>query len=165
MASKTIEEKVNIGIIISGGGHLDEALLLLEGCQGHSIFLVTYYQKSLLSFSHPRISRIYFVRLWGSKGVTLYLSLFVNLFEFVYILMKERPKILFSTGSEIAITPFYLGKIFLRSKLIFLETATRVTKPSITGKLVYPICDLFLVQWETLLKKYGSKAEFKGRVF
>lgn len=156
---------MNIGIVISGGGHLDEALPLLEAFQEHRIFLVTYYQESLLSFSHPRISRVYFVRLWGSKGMGLFLSLFVNLFEFVYILMKERPKILFSTGSEIAIAPFFLGKIFLRSKLVFLETATRVSKPSTTGKVVYPICDLFLVQWKTLLKEYGAKAEFKGRVF
>jgi hypothetical protein len=34
-----------------------------------------------------------------------------------------------------------------------------------TGKVVYPICDVFLVQWERLLKEYGTKAQFKGRVF
>lgn len=158
-------EKMNIGIILSGGGHLDEAVPLLEAFQGHRIFLVTYYQESLLSFRHPRIDRIYFVRLWDSKGIGLYLSLFVNIFEFVYLLLKERPKVLFSTGSEIAITPFFLGKAFLRSKLIFLETATRVSKPSMTGRVLYPISDLFLVQWEALLKAFGPRAEFRGRVF
>lgn len=156
---------MNIGIIISGGGHLDEALALLEAFQGYRIFLVTYYQESLLSFRHPRIDRVYFVRLWDSKGIGLYLSLFINFFEFVYLLMKERPKILFSTGSEIAIAPFFLSKIFLKTKLIFLETATRVSKPSMTGKVIYPICDIFLVQWERLLMEYGAKAQFKGRVF
>ena len=88
---------MNIGIIISGGGHLDEALPLIEAFQGHRIFLVTYHQESLLRFSHPRIDRVYFVRLWESKGIGLYLSLFVNIFEFIYILAKERPNILFST--------------------------------------------------------------------
>ncbi len=156
---------MNIGIVVSGGGHLDEALAVLESLQGHRLFLVTYYQKSLLSFSHPRISKVYFVRLWDSKGVGLYLSLLVNLFEFVYIMIKERPKLLFSTGSEIAIAPFFLGKVFLRSKLIFLETATRVLRPSTTGRILYPISDLFLVQWETLLKAFGPKAKFRGRVF
>jgi UDP-N-acetylglucosamine:LPS N-acetylglucosamine transferase len=156
---------MNIGIVVSGGGHLDEALPLLEAFTGHSVFLVTYIQQGLLSFRHPCIEKVYFVRLWDSKGIGLYLSLFVNFFEFISILIKERPKILFSTGSEIAIIPFFLGKIFFRTKLIFLETATRVLEPSLTGKILYPISDLFLVQWGTLIKEFGPKAQFKGRVF
>jgi UDP-N-acetylglucosamine:LPS N-acetylglucosamine transferase len=156
---------MKVGVVVSGGGHLDEALPLLEAFKGHRIFLVTYSQQSLLSFTHPNIERVYFVRLWDSMGIGLYLSLFANFFEFIYILMKERPKILFSTGSEIAIISFLLGKILLRAKLIFIETATRISKPSMTAKVVYPISDLFLVQWETLLKKFGNKAQFRGRVF
>jgi beta-1,4-N-acetylglucosaminyltransferase len=156
---------MNIGIIVSGGGHLDEALPLLEAFKGHRVFFVTYVQKSLLNFHHSNIERVYFVRLWGSKGIRLYLSLLANLFEFIYILTMERPKVLFSTGSEIAIIPFFLGKILLRTKLIFLETATRVLEPSRTAKVLYPVSDLFLVQWETLLNHFGSKARFRGRVF
>ena len=155
---------MNIGIIVSGGGHLDEGLPLLGAFQDHRVFLVTYVQQSLLHFQHPDIERVYFVRLWGSRGIGLYLSLFVNLFEFIYILIKERPRVLFSTGSEIAIIPFFLGKILLRTKLIFLETATRVLEPSLTAKVLYPISDIFLVQWETLLKTFGPKAQFRGRV-
>ncbi len=155
---------MNIGIVVSGGGHLDEALPLLKAFEGHRVFLVTYIQSSLLNFCHPQIERIYFVRLWGSKGILLYLSLFANLFEFTYILTKERPRVLFSTGSEIAIAPFFLSKVFLRTKLIFLETATRVLEASLTAKILYPISDIFLVQWETLLNVFGPKAQFKGRV-
>lgn len=155
---------MNIGIILSGGGHLDEALPLIEAFQGHRLFMVTYFQESLLNFRHPRIDRVYFVRLWGSKGLALYLSLFVNLFEFIYILLKERPKILFSTGSEIAIFPFYFSKFLLRTRLVFVETVTRVIVPSQTARIVYPITDLFLVQWESLLKFFGPRARCRGRV-
>jgi UDP-N-acetylglucosamine:LPS N-acetylglucosamine transferase len=156
---------MNIGIIVSGGGHLDEALPLLEAFKGHRAFIVTYVQQSLLHFRHPSIERVHFVRLWGSRGIGLYLSIFINLFEFVYILLKERPDVLFSTGSEIAIIPFFLGKTFFRAKLIFLETATRVFEPSLTAKVLYPISDVFLVQWETLIRRFGPKAQFRGRVF
>ncbi len=156
---------MNIGIVVSGGGHLDEALALLEAFKGHRVFFVTYVQRSLLSFNHSDIKRVYFVRLFDSKGIGLYLSLFVNFFEFIYIFIKERPKVLFSTGSEIAIIPFFLGKFIFRAKLIFLETATRVSEPSLTAKTLYPISDIFLVQWETILGPFGSKAQFKGRVF
>ena len=156
---------MNIGIIVSGGGHLDEALPLLGAFKDHRVFLVTYVQQSLLHFHHPDIERVYFVRLWGSKGIGLYLSIFINLFEFIYILLKERPNVLFSTGSEIAIIPFFLSKTFFRTKLIFLETATRVLEPSLTAKVLYPISDIFLVQWKTLVGRFGPKAQFRGRVF
>jgi hypothetical protein len=32
----------------------------------------------------------------------------------------------------------------------------------LTGKWVYPITDLFLVQWESLLTQYGPKAKHVG---
>ena len=69
-----------------------------------------------------------------------------------------------STGSEIAILAFFLGKFFFRTKLIFLETVTRPKTPSFTARIVYPMTDLFLVQWETLLEKFGPKAQYRGRI-
>jgi len=118
----------------------------------------------LLSYRHSRIRKVYYLTLKDSKGFGLLLSLFWNIFEIIAIFAKEKPSILFSTGSEIAIVPFYLGKLFFRAKLIFLETATRVYNLSFTAKVLYPICDLFLVQWETLLKKAGRRAQLWGRV-
>ena len=60
---------------------------------------------------------------------------------------------------------FFLGKYLFRAKLIFMETATRVVRPSGTGRLLYPIADLFLVQWPAMLKEVGPKARYLGGVF
>lgn len=155
---------MKIGIINSGGGHLDETLPLLESLSRHDLFLVTYRQKSLLKFKHPHIKETYFIKLGGSWKISLLKNAIINLKELYFIFKKERPAILFSTGSEIAILAFFLGKIFFRTKLIFLETVTRPKTPSFTARVVYPITDLFLVQWETLLEKFGPKAQYKGRV-
>ena len=155
---------MKIGIVISGGGHLDEVLPLLNSFGGQDIFLATYRQKSLLNFKHPQIKRTYFIKLGGSWRISLLLNSLINLKELYLILRKERPTILFSTGSEIAILAFFLGKILFRTKLIFLETVTRPKTPSFTARIVYPITDLFLVQWETLLGKFGPKAQYAGRV-
>jgi UDP-N-acetylglucosamine:LPS N-acetylglucosamine transferase len=152
------------GIVISGGGHLDEALPLLESFAGQDIFLVTYRQKSLLNFKHPRVKNVYFIKLGKSWRISVLLNAITNLKELYIIFRKERPDILFSTGSEIAVLAFFLGKIFFRTKLIFLETVTRPQSPSFTARAVYSITDLFLVQWETLLGKFGPKAQYKGRV-
>lgn len=155
---------MKIGIVNSGGGHLDETLPLLDCFKEHEVFFVTYRQKSMLNYKHPLIKRTYLVKLDEGWTISLLLNAFTNLRELYAIFKKERPDILFSTGSEIAILAFYLAKILYRTKLIFLETITRPKSPSFTARAVYPITDLFLVQWEDLLEKFGSKAKYKGRI-
>jgi beta-1,4-N-acetylglucosaminyltransferase len=155
---------MKIGIVISGGGHLDEVLPLLDCLKEQDLFLVTYRQKSLLSFRHPDIRQTYFVKLGGSWRISLIKNAFINLYELFLIFRKERPDVLFSTGSEIAVLAFFLGKYLFHTKLIFLETVTRPETPSFTARIVYPITDLFLVQWESLLKQFGPRAQYKGRV-
>jgi hypothetical protein len=39
-----------------------------------------------------------------------------------------------------------------------------VKNPSLAGKLIFPIADLFLVQWESLCEILGEKAKYVGRV-
>ena len=118
----------------------------------------------MASFTHPLVSRVRLVSLYGAKGWRLYLSLLVNLLEFFRIFLRERPDILFSTGSEIAIGPFILGKILFRTKNIFLETVTRIGACTVTAHWVYRWCDLFLVQWPHQTAMFGPKARYEGRV-
>lgn len=40
----------------------------------------------------------------------------------------------------------------------------RVDKPTLTGRLVYPIVDEFIVQWEEQLKVYPKAKNF-GSIF
>ncbi len=155
---------MKIAVFVSGGGHLDEALSVLEPLKGHDWILVTYEQKSLDRFHHPFFQKTYFLSLFSSWGPFLYFSLFLNVFESLWIFLKERPDVLFSTGSEIAVMPFYAGKYLFGMKTIFLETVTRFQKPSKTAKWIYPVSDLFLVQWAELLKHFGPKAKCAGRI-
>jgi beta-1,4-N-acetylglucosaminyltransferase len=155
---------MKIFMIVSGGGHLDEAISLVSAFQGHELILISYRLKSLSDFTHPQVKKKYFLSLFASHGPVLWFSLIIDLFEFFGILVKERPQILFSTGSEIAYGPFILGKLFLRTKNIFLETVTRPDTPSETAKHVYPFTDLFLVQSERLLPAFGKKAVYAGAV-
>ena len=46
-----------------------------------------------------------------------------------------------------AVPFFYLGKL-MGKKLIYIEVYDRIDKATMTGKLVYPIVDSFIVQWE-----------------
>jgi UDP-N-acetylglucosamine:LPS N-acetylglucosamine transferase len=155
-----------IGIVTGSGGHLTEALSTLEAFKGHDVFWVVHNFPSLREIQLDEIKKIYRLRilLGYSSLFAVFLTAFVNLFQFIWIFWKEKPSILFSTGAEIAVPAFYVGKIFFRTRLIYLETLTRVRVLSLTGKVLYPIVDLFLVQWPELLKKAGPKAVYGGRL-
>jgi UDP-N-acetylglucosamine:LPS N-acetylglucosamine transferase len=155
-----------IGIVTGSGGHLTEALSTLEAFKRHDVFWVVHNFPSLREIQLDEIKKIYRLRilLGYSSLFAVFLTAFVNLFQFIWIFWKEKPSILFSTGAEIAVPAFYVGKIFFRTRLIYLECMTRVKDLSYAGKVLYPIVDLLLVQWPELLKKAGPKAVYGGRL-
>ena len=69
------------------------------------------------------------------------------------VLKKERPDLIISSGAAVAVPFFYIGKL-MGAKLIYIEVFDRYNKPTLTGKLVYPITDKFIVQWEEAKKVY-----------
>ncbi len=142
-----------IGLICSAGGHYTEMLQLWEAFEGYPKFLLTY--KEVATKDHK--DAYYLENLFRSP-----LAFIKGIMKTFMILLKEKPDILFSTGSEIAAPAFYLGKLFFKTKLIYLECSAQVYQPSLTGRVVYPITDLFLVQWEPLLEHYGPKAQYVG---
>ena len=79
------------------------------------------------------------------------------------ILIKEKPDVVISTGADCALATCYLAKLFGK-KVIYIESFCRPTRPSITGKLVYIIADLFIYQWEEV-GKYYPKGKFGGSIF
>lgn len=142
-------------LVCSHGGHLTEILQLMDAFEGHDVFFVTYDGPGT-----RELKNAYLFDNFGEKP----LKLLSSLPRILRILIKERPDVIVSTGAEIAIPVFYIAKLF-KIKTIFIESWCRVIEPSITGKVVYPIADVFLVQWRQLLKRYGNKAEYKGGVF
>ena len=45
-----------------------------------------------------------------------------------------------------------------------IEVFDRIDKPTLTGRLIYPVADKFIVQWEEL-KQFYPKAENLGSIF
>lgn len=149
---------MKICLVCSPGGHLTEMQRLMPAFEGKDYFFVTH--KSEYS---RHLERAYFIGYkegYIRERITWLKTIFIAL----RILLKERPDVVISTGGgEIAVPFCYVGK-FLGAKVVLIETLTRITTKSAAGKLIYPLADLFLVQWEPLLKKYGKKAQYWGKV-
>ena len=133
---------------------MTEMIHLMEAFEGHETFFITY--------DCARTRRLESKYLLRNIGKNPFLMAYTFLLT-IKILLIEQPRLIVSTGSEIAIPAFYLAKL-LRIKTIFIESWTRVDRPTGTGKIVYLVSDVFLVQWERLLAKYGSKARYEGAI-
>jgi len=149
---------LKICLACSHGGHLVEMQRLMPAFEGKDCFFVTYKAES-----SPKLERAYYIeyrRGYFRERLTWLKTIFVAL----RIMAKERPDVVISTGGgEIAIPFCYAGKL-LGARVILIETLTRTTTKSAAGRFIYPIADLFLVQWESLLKLYGQKAQYWGKV-
>jgi UDP-N-acetylglucosamine:LPS N-acetylglucosamine transferase len=76
------------------------------------------------------------------------------------VLRRERPDVIVSTGAGVAV-PFFLLAKPLRIKTVFIEAYERLDRPSLTGRLCYPICDMMVLQWEQQ-RRFYPRGELVG---
>lgn len=89
-----------------------------------------------------------------------------NKIESFNLIKKLKPDLIISTGAGTALNTCIFGKLFFDSKILFIDSVTRVKDLSLTGKIIYNLrlADKFLVQWPKLKERY-PRAEYWGRVF
>ena len=150
--------------ISSTGGHLKELLQLKDMLSKYDSWLITEKTKSNMYLKKEYKDRVHFL-IYGTKYhmISYPFKLLANCFISLYYYLKFSPDYIITTGVHTAGPMCCIAKIF-GSKVIYIETfANMVTKTS-TGRLLYPISDKFIVQWESMKKIY-PKAEFGGWIF
>ena len=145
-------------LVCSSGGHLSQLYLLKPFFQDKERFWVTFDKEDARSL------------LEGEKRYSCYYptnrslkALFINLKLAWKVLRREKPDLIISTGAAVAVPFFYLGKI-LGIKTLYIEIFDRIDSPTLSGRLVYPVADRFVVQWEQMKKVY-PKAINLGSIF
>ncbi len=146
---------MKIVLVCSSGGHLTEMYHLLPAFEGHEIIFVTYESERTKIMTQ----RKYLLRNIGRNPLRMAFSFLA----FMRILGREKPNLVVSTGSEIAIPALYVSRL-LGIKTVYIESWCRVVEPSGTGRFVYRVADLFLVQWPQLLDRYGKRAKYEGGI-
>lgn len=150
--------------ISSSGGHFSELMQLEPMFQKYDSYIITEKTKSTSKVKEKYPNHA-FELLFGTKHHMLsYMFIFpYNCFKSLFLYWKIRPKYIITTGAHTAVPMCYIGKLF-GSKIIYIETFACINTKSLSGRLVYPISNLFLVQWENMLKYY-PKAKYIGKLF
>jgi UDP-N-acetylglucosamine:LPS N-acetylglucosamine transferase len=145
---------IKICIACSAGGHLTEILTLKSVFRKYNHFFVTFKREDIKTRLWKE--NIYFV----SDPKRNPFKFLLNFFQSLKIFLKEKPDLVITNGAGVVIPLCYIAKFF-GSKVIFIESLAAVFKPSLSGRIIYPIANLFIVQWKRLLKFY-PKAIYGG---
>jgi len=124
----------------------------------HDKYYVTFWADNLKNFSNSH--KVYFIMHPRHNP----LRLLKNCIDSFVHLIIERPDVIISTGADVAVPTCIIGKL-LGSKLVYIESGGYVSTPSISGRLVYPFADLFVVQWKPALKNFPKAVYGGGPLF
>lgn len=147
---------MKVCLVGSSGGHLTHLYLLKPFWKDRERFWVTFDKEDARSILENGI----FYPCYYPTNRNLK-NLIKNTILAFKILRKERPDIIVSSGAAVAVPFFYLGKIF-GAKTVYIEVFDRIDAPTMTGKLVYPVTDRFIVQWEEMKKVYPKAINLGG---
>jgi UDP-N-acetylglucosamine:LPS N-acetylglucosamine transferase len=87
----------------------------------------------------------------------------LNLWEAFQIMRKERPQVILSAGAG-PVVPFAIaGRLFFHTYVIYVETMTRISSPSMTGRIMRRLAHICFYQWESL-KPFFPSGEYGGLV-
>lgn len=143
----------------SSGGHLEEISRLGDLKEGRECFLLTERGIEESRFCET----VYYVNKIDRRERGFLLN-FIRLFRQSWkVLRRERPDCVITTGALAAYPISLLGKL-TGCKLIYIESFARTSTASLTGRLLHPVADLFIVQWEEGLK-FFPKAVYGGGIF
>jgi beta-1,4-N-acetylglucosaminyltransferase len=132
---------MKILLVCSSGGHLAQLYRLRPWWQEH--------ERTWVTFQDPQAESL----LAGEAVIPAYApttrnipNAIRNLRLAIGVIRAQRPDVLISDGAGVAF-PFFLVGRALRVRTVYLEVYDRISRPTLTGKLCYPLAELFLLQW------------------
>lgn len=143
----------------SSGGHLTHVRMLMPVLdKARNRFWVTFDKEDANSaLEGERVYHCYFPTNRNVKNTVR------NTLLAIRVLRRERPDLIVSSGAAVAVPFFLVGKL-LGAKTVYIEVFDRVDAPTLTGRLVRRLTDLFVVQWPEMTRVYPGSVDL-GSIF
>ncbi|WP_175060112.1 PssD/Cps14F family polysaccharide biosynthesis glycosyltransferase [Thermococcus sp. 2319x1] len=167
---------LKILLACESGGHLTQGIYLIENLklilerrygEDVEVVLLSENTKRVRELNNPAISKKYTLSMPRfSKKLFRYLQAFFpqTFIKVARILKSEKVDVVISTAGWVSIPTFILAKLVFGIKTVYVHSWSRVHQKSDSGRLLYYLSDLFIVQWPQLLGVYGEKAKYFGGI-
>lgn len=83
----------------------------------------------------------------------------VTVAKLTWILLRERPKAIVTTGSAPGLLALRLGRLLLRTRGAWIDSIANVEELSLSGRRAGAVADLWLTQWPHLAQTPGPQHE------
>jgi UDP-N-acetylglucosamine:LPS N-acetylglucosamine transferase len=133
---------VRVVLACSSGGHLAQLYQLKPWWSDHERLWVTFRTPDAVSLLKGEAIEDAFHP--TTRNIP---NLLRNLGLAWRLLRRYRPDVVISDGAGVSF-PFFLVARFLNIATVYLEVFDRIDVPTLSGRLCYPLSDLFLLQWE-----------------
>jgi beta-1,4-N-acetylglucosaminyltransferase len=149
-------------LVCSTGGHLLQLLALRDAWEGFSRVWVTFDKsdaRSLLAgeevvFAHGPTNRNF--------GLVAVRNLLRNGRMAFRLLRAVRPRVVLTTGAGVAVPFAWLGRL-LGARVVYVESLTRIERPSLSCRLIAPVATRIYAQWPELTAAV-PRARYLGSV-
>ncbi len=132
---------MKVMLVCSSGGHLTQLYRLRPWWQQHErIWVTAACEQADSLLEGEAVLPAFFPT---TRNI---LNALRNLRLAIRTVRAERPDVLVSDGAGVAV-PFFLVGRFLGIHTVYLEVYDRISRPTLTGRLCYPLTELFLLQW------------------
>lgn len=152
-----MRKKIKVCLTASAGGHLVQLLRLRKGWDRFDAFYVSSVEvvKDKLSQS----GRVYIVGECNREHPCQTVRV---LWRCLKVVVSERPDVVISTGAAPGFLMCFIARL-LGAKIIWIDSIANVKRLSMSGRMIRPVCDMFLTQWEQL-QDAEKKIEYAGSV-
>lgn len=148
MSLSTKKHRARLMAVASGGGHWVQLLRVSAAFQGCDVAFVTVNESYRCQVGSDRFYTINDATRWNKVGL-IRMTL-----KLAWIIWKERPEIIISTGAAPGYVALRLGHA-AGARTIWLDSIANVERLSLSGQKIGPHADLWLTQWSHLAKTNG----------
>lgn len=152
------EGRADVLLVCSSGGHLLQLLALREAWQDVARTWVTFDKSDARSLL--RDERLVFAH--GPTNRSLR-NLGRNLLLAWRICRRTRPAVILTTGAGVAVPFAWIGRLH-GARVVYVESFTRISSPSLSCRLIAPFADRVYVQWPELAPAV-RRSRYAGNVF
>ena len=160
-ASRTA--RAELLLVCSTGGHLLQLVALREVWGDRSRLWVTFDKSDARTLLEgERVAYASGPTNW-TFGLRAAANHARNLRLALRLVRRERPRVVLTTGAGLAVPFAWLARLS-GARVVYVESLTRVDRPSLACRLIRPVAERVYVQWPELAEALPG-TRYAGNVF